>query len=77
MSPFRVHSGDGEFEKGLRDALRGRQPCRVLAREDLRAQPGAHDAGIEQIDPHRGAGDLAGIAPHQGLKAGLGDRVGP
>ncbi len=53
-----------------------RQPRRVLARKDLGAQPGAHDARIDEIGAHLGSRNFAGIDPHQGFEAGLGDRVG-
>jgi hypothetical protein len=67
----------GKGEKVVGDALRWRQICPILAGEGAGAQPGAHDAGVDQVRTHSGFGDFAGVDFDQHFKAGLADRVGP
>ncbi len=70
---MRVHSGEGE--EGVGDAFRRRQ-TRVFAGNGAGAQPGAHDAGIEQVGAHPGLADFAGVDLDEHVEPCLADRIG-
>jgi len=67
--------GEVGAEEGVGDALRRQQVARVFAGEGAGAQPGAHDAGIEQVGAHPGLADFAGVDLDEHVEAGLADRV--
>jgi hypothetical protein len=74
-SPLRVHSGRARARKAW--ATRSGDGRRLGSSPGkARAQPGADDAGIEQVGVHPGLGDLAGIDLDEHVEAGLADRIG-
>ena len=75
-SPLRVHSGSTRARKASPMLFRSRHAARVLAGKGADAQPGAHDAGIEQVGAHPALADLAGIDLDEHVEAGLADRIG-
>jgi hypothetical protein len=68
--------GEGAGEEGVGDAFRRPQAARVFAGKGAGAQPGADDAGIEQVGAHPGLADLGGIDLDELVEAGLADRIG-
>ncbi len=74
--PLASHCGGGEREERCGRLFRQAQPGAVLVRKARGAQARAQRAGIDEVGPHGGSRDFAGIDAHHRLERGLARGIG-